>query len=124
MSNKEPEFQADQNEATVAVAVGIKVRVEERGQVETLKPHKVIIWNDQEHSDVFVVEVLMKVCGKSELQAFNLMLEIHTTGRGVVFVAHKELAELKREQISTFRDTRAITAGAPNISLNVTIESE
>lgn len=121
MPNKEPEFQnADKNEKAVAT----KVRNEERGKVETLKPHKVIIWNDSEHSALFVVEILMKVCGKNEDEAVQITKEIHTQGKGIAFVAHKELAELKRDQIVTFRDDLAIRAGAPNIPLNVTLESE
>jgi len=119
MSTKEPEFQAaDQNEAAVAV------EVRPNNKVDTLKPHKVIIWNDNEHSAIFVAEVLMKVCGKKKEEAVEITREIHTKGKGIAYVAHKEVAELKRDQIVTFRDELAIQAGAPSIPLNVTLETD
>lgn len=66
----------------------------------------------------------MELCNKSREDAVKITKEIHEKGKGVVFTAHKELAELKREQIATKRDAEAIALGAPNLPLNVTIESE
>jgi ATP-dependent Clp protease adaptor protein ClpS len=54
----------------------------------------------------FVVEVLMKVIGCPVEQAFQLMLEAHTSGRAVVWTGPREVAELKAEQIQTFHEVR------------------
>ena len=114
----------NENLQPIEVKPRVLIAVDEQHEVKPLKPHKVIVWNDNEHSDIFVVEVLMKVCGKNEQEAIKLTAEIHTKGKAVVFVTHKEHAEFKRDQITTFRDEYAIQAGAPNIALNVTLESE
>ncbi len=66
----------------------------------------------------------MKVCGKKKDEAIQITKEIHTQGKGIAYVAHKEVAELKRDQIVTFRAELAIQAGAPSLPLNVTLEED
>ena len=67
-------------------------------------PYNVILENDDYHSQTFVVTVLCKALGHSVERAYQLMLLAHTTGRAVVWTAPKEVAELKVEQIHTYRE--------------------
>ena len=67
-----------------------------------LKPWNVVLIDDDEHSYAYVVDMLGKICGHSSARAFRMAREVDTRGRVIVFTGHKELAELKREQIATF----------------------
>jgi ATP-dependent Clp protease adaptor protein ClpS len=65
-------------------------------------PYNVIILNDEEHSFVYVIELLMKLFGHPQAASFELTLRIHNTGRAVVYTTHKEKAELKRDQVLAY----------------------
>ena len=67
-------------------------------------PYHVILENDEHHSHMFVVSVLCKALGHSVERAYELMLQAHHQGRAVVWTAPREVAELKVEQIATFRE--------------------
>jgi ATP-dependent Clp protease adaptor protein ClpS len=73
-------------------------------QNRTIPPYHVILENDDYHSQTFVVAVLCKALGHSVERAYQLMLQAHLSGRAIVWTAPKEVAELKAEQISTFRE--------------------
>jgi ATP-dependent Clp protease adaptor protein ClpS len=65
-------------------------------------PYVVIVENDDFHTYEYVIEVLQRICGHDELQAFVLADEIHHSGRAAVWSGTLELAELKRDQIRGF----------------------
>jgi ATP-dependent Clp protease adaptor protein ClpS len=78
---------------------------QEETRTRQLPPYHVLIENDDDHSMDFVVMVLRKVFGYDEPQSLTLMLTAHTTGEAVVWTGSKEVAELRLEQILTFRET-------------------
>jgi ATP-dependent Clp protease adaptor protein ClpS len=59
----------------------------------------VIIWNDESHTYEYVIELLMELFGHPFEKAFQITDTVHHTGRGIAMTTHKELAELKCEQI-------------------------
>lgn len=69
-----------------------------------IPPYHVVLENDDYHSYTFVVSVLCKALNHSVERAYQLMLEAHTSGRAIVWTGPKEVAELKAEQIATFRE--------------------
>jgi len=71
-----------------------------------LPPYHVILFNDDDHSTDFVVDVLRKVFSVSAERAFQLMMAAHETGRVIVWTGAKEVAELKQEQMITFHEIR------------------
>ena len=71
-----------------------------------LPPYHVIIENDDDHTQDFVINVLRKVFGHPVEKAFELMMVAHETGESVVWTGPKEVAELKYEQILTFHQHR------------------
>jgi ATP-dependent Clp protease adaptor protein ClpS len=77
-------------------------------EVETrpklLPPYHVLIENDDDHSQPFVVAVLRKVFGYDEPQATQLMHQAEEAGEAVVWTGAKEVAELKVEQLRTFHE--------------------
>lgn len=77
-------------------------------EVETrsklLPPYHVLIENDDDHSQFFVVAVLRKVFGYDEQQSTALMHAAEEHGEAVVWTGAKEVAELKLDQIRTFHE--------------------
>jgi ATP-dependent Clp protease adaptor protein ClpS len=65
-------------------------------------PYNVIILNDEEHTFEYVIELLVKIFGHSTTVAEALTLRVHNTGRAIVLTTHKELAELKCEQVLSY----------------------
>jgi ATP-dependent Clp protease adaptor protein ClpS len=65
-------------------------------------PYNVIIMNDDDHSFEYVIEMLGKLFGHGVTTAEVMAWTIHTQGRAIVLTTHKELAELKRDQVLAF----------------------
>ncbi len=69
-----------------------------------LPPYHVMIENDDDHSQIFVVAVLRKVFGYDEPEATRLMHTAEEVGEAVVWTGPKEVAELKLDQLRTFHE--------------------
>jgi ATP-dependent Clp protease adaptor protein ClpS len=69
-----------------------------------LPPYNVLIENDDDHFQAFVVGVLRKVFGYDETKATALMHTAEEHGQAVVWTGPKEVAELKVDQIRTFHE--------------------
>ncbi len=61
--------------------------------------YAVIVWNDDDHTYQYVIEMLQKICGHSVEQAYVLADTVHHNGRAVVWTGSREVAELKRDQM-------------------------
>ena len=64
--------------------------------------YRVFLLNDDFTPMEFVVLVLMKVFGKNEATATQLMLEVHQKGRAIVGVYTREIAETKTQLVNSF----------------------
>jgi len=86
---------------TTAVAEPVQRESPEaaRNKPKRLPPYAVVVLNDDEHSFAYVIATFMKVFGYDQAKSFRLALEIHASGRGIVWTGPKEVAELKRDQI-------------------------
>jgi ATP-dependent Clp protease adaptor protein ClpS len=62
----------------------------------------VILWDDDDHTYDYVIEMVQKLFGKSLLDAFGHAKEVDTTGRTILLTTSLEHAELKRDQIHAF----------------------
>jgi ATP-dependent Clp protease adaptor protein ClpS len=71
-------------------------------QTRRLPPYNVVILNDEEHTFPYVIDLLIKLFRHPLPKAEELTLRIHTTGRAIVYTTHKELAELKRDQVIAY----------------------
>ena len=110
----------EQDEEGVAVAVRTQAAPQTESDVETdkrtkrLPPYNVIILNDEEHTFDYVIELLVKTFAHSLDRAKALTWKIHSSGRAIVYTTHKELAELKRDQvIAQGRDPRMAVSKGP-----------
>ena len=66
-------------------------------------PWHVILLDDDHHTFRYVVEMLEDIFGHSVKTGFKMATEVHETGRVVVATVHKELAELRQEQIHLYK---------------------
>ena len=67
-----------------------------------LPPWNVVLLGDDDHSYADVIEMLGRVFGYDTTRAYQMAREVDSSGRVIVYTTHRELAELKREQIIGF----------------------
>ena len=81
----------------------VKERVDTQKKQPTL--YKVVLLNDDYTTMEFVVNVLMSVFQKTAAEAYQIMMHVHTNGRGIAGVYPWEVAETKADEvISLARD--------------------
>ena len=67
----------------------------------------VVLLNDDDHTYEYVVEMMQKVFSHPVERAFQVAKAVDAEGRAVCATFHKELAELKMEQLHAFgKDSR------------------
>jgi ATP-dependent Clp protease adaptor protein ClpS len=87
---------------TVKAAPKAKKQAESETKTKRQPPYHVILLNDEEHTFEYVIELLSKIFGHARTTAEELTLRIHLTGRAIVLTTHRELAELKRDQVLAY----------------------
>ncbi|SIS54592.1 ATP-dependent Clp protease adapter ClpS [Neptunomonas antarctica] len=96
-SEEEEHFSDDGNLATQEAAPKLK------------KPpmYRVVLLNDDYTPMEFVVEVLMIFFNMTQEQAAEIMLAVHTQGKGVCGVFSRDVAETKATQVNQYsRDNK------------------
>ena len=78
-------------------------KVQERVKTQKKEPelYKVVLLNDDYTTMEFVVTVLESVFQKSPAEAFQIMMHVHTQGRGLAGVYPWEVAETKVETVTS-----------------------
>jgi ATP-dependent Clp protease adaptor protein ClpS len=79
-----------------------KPAVAKQTERKELPPFNVVLLNDEEHTYPYVIEMLHRLFGHSEKQAYELAKAVDQQGRAIVLTTHKERAEFKRDQIRGF----------------------
>lgn len=62
----------------------------------------VILLNDDDHTYDYVIEMLTAIFAYDVEKSFKMAKEVDDNGRVIVATCHKELAELRQEQIHEF----------------------
>jgi ATP-dependent Clp protease adaptor protein ClpS len=66
------------------------------------RPWNVVLLNDDDHTFPYVIDMLGRLFGHPEPKALKIAKTVDKDGRAVCMTTHKELAELKCEQITSF----------------------
>jgi ATP-dependent Clp protease adaptor protein ClpS len=76
-------------------------KLQERVRTKQKEPtrYKVVLLNDDYTTMEFVMEVLESVFEKSPAEAYQIMMHVHTNGRGVAGIYIWEVAETKTETV-------------------------
>jgi|SRR5687767_9895708 len=74
----------------------------ERTKQETKRPelYKVLLLNDDYTTMDFVVEVLESVFNKAPVEAYRIMMAVHTQGKGLCGVYPYDIAETKVQTVT------------------------
>jgi ATP-dependent Clp protease adaptor protein ClpS len=64
--------------------------------------YNVILWNDDDHSFDYVIEMMQKLFAHDEVRGFQIADTVHQQGKAIVLTTTMEHAELKRDQIHAY----------------------
>lgn len=76
-----------------------ELAVEERKKTQRPRMWQVILHNDDYTTMEFVVYVLMEIFNKTNTEATQIMLLVHTKGKGICGAYTREIAETKVTQV-------------------------
>lgn len=95
---------------------------QEKRKPRNLPRYHVILLDDNDHSYEYVIEMLRGVFGHPSERGQKLAKQVDEQGRAIVLTTHKELAELKCEQIHGYgTDFRVASCKG---SMSATIEPD
>jgi ATP-dependent Clp protease adaptor protein ClpS len=70
--------------------------------------YHVILWNDDDHSFEYVIEMMQKLFAHDEVRGFQIAETVHHQGKAIVLTTTLEHAELKRDQIHAYGPDKQI----------------
>ncbi len=83
-------------------AEDLNVSVAKRTDIKPPSMYQVVLLNDDYTPMEFVVEILSMFFAMNREQATQVMLAVHTKGKGICGVYSKEIAETKSTQVNQF----------------------
>jgi len=83
------------------------------------RPWNVILWDDQDHSYHYVVNMLRTLFGYTEGKAYGLAEKLDNEGKVVVFSGQMEHCELKRDQIHAWGADRRLAWSKGSMSASI-----
>ncbi len=104
------------------VPVAAKPAADPREKRKKQPRHHVVLWNDEDHTYEYVIEMLQKLFGHPAEKGYQLAKEVDLKGKAIVLTTTKEHAELKRDQIHAYGRDRLIAKSKG--SMTATIEPE
>jgi ATP-dependent Clp protease adaptor protein ClpS len=81
--------------------------------------YNVILWNDDDHSYEYVVEMMKDLFGHPETKGFKIAKEVDKTGKAICLTTTLEHAELKRDQIHAFGADKLIARCKGSMSATI-----
>ena len=102
---------ADASQGATQVTVAKpQTKPDPRRKPKQLPPFNVVLLDDDDHTYEYVIEMLGAVFAYPLEKGFKLAEEVDSSGRVIVFTSHKELAELKCDQILAYGADPRISA--------------
>lgn len=96
------------SEATTTTATPSTTPAKPNARPKHQPPYHVVLFDDDDHTYDYVIEMLMKLFGHPLPTAFHMAQEVDTMGRVIVDTTTLERAELKRDQIHAYGPDRHI----------------
>ncbi len=91
-------------------------RPKRKRRTKKLPPFNVVLLDDDDHTYEYVIEMLRSIFAHTEEQAFKMAKEVDDSGRVIVYTTHRELAELKRDQIHAWGGDWRLATSAGSMS--------
>ncbi|MDR2758128.1 MAG: ATP-dependent Clp protease adaptor ClpS [Spirochaetaceae bacterium] len=78
---------------------GTGLRTKKEEKIKEPEEFRVILLNDHYTTMDFVVDILVLIFHKNEIDANQIMMDVHRKGRGIVGVYPWDIAKTKTEQV-------------------------
>jgi ATP-dependent Clp protease adaptor protein ClpS len=92
------------------VAVARKAKAAKKQKPAQMPPYHVVLLNDDDHTYDYVIEMLKVIFAYPDEKGYQLAKAVDRDGRVIVLTTHRELAELKRDQVHAYGvDARVAT---------------
>jgi ATP-dependent Clp protease adaptor protein ClpS len=99
----DPNNDANSTQAAAAVAEPEQEqRTDQRKKPKRQPRYNVILWNDDDHSYQYVIEMLKDLFGFPVEKGFKIAEQVDKQGKAICLTTTREHAELKREQIHAY----------------------
>ncbi len=102
--------------AATATRVRPSIRPKTEEDEGLLKPWNVVLLDDDHHTYEYVMKMVASLFGVGLARAFAIAQTVDAQGRAVCLTTHKELAELKVEQIHGFGPDPMMAESAGSMS--------
>lgn len=102
----------DDTAAETVVRPRPKRRRKTKRKARRQPPYNVILWNDDDHTFGYVVEMMHELFGHPPEKGYQIAVDVDATGRAIVLTTTLEHAELKRDQIHAYGKDREIAGCA------------
>lgn len=99
-----------------AAATKVRPRPETEEDEGLLMPWNVVLLDDDHHTYEYVMRMVSKIFGHNVARAFEVAKTVDSQGRAVCMTTHKELAELKVDQIHSFGPDPLMAESAGSMS--------
>lgn len=78
------------------------IETKKKDRVVLIPRYHVVLWDDNDHTYDYVIEMLAKLFGHTIEKAFQMAVEVDSAGQVIVETTSRERAEFKQEQIHTY----------------------
>lgn len=85
--------------------IAVEARPVQQSQAKPTKPQplwNVILVDDDDHTYEYVIRMMQTLFAHPLERSFKIACEVDAAGRAICATVHKELAELKQEQVHSF----------------------
>ncbi len=97
-------------------ATKVRPRREPKEDEGLLTPWNVVLLDDDHHTYEYVMRMVGKLFGHDIARAFEIARTVDSQGRAICLTTHKELAELKVDQIHSFGPDPLMAESAGSMS--------
>lgn len=103
--------------ATIVVEPIVRPKNDDRPKQQPR--YHVVLWNDEDHSYDYVIQMLGDLFGLPKQKGFELAKEVDSSGKAICLTTTMEHAELKRDQIKAYGRDKLIARCQGSMSATI-----